>query len=246
MSDQQESKHHGRWRAGASVLDERTVVPRVLARGINRLPKDVVLLSQRSRLVEATAHRVAEKGYVNTTVADIISHAGVSRTTFYQQFEDKEACFLFCYNRLSRSHLDLMAEAFQSQLSAPRKLVLALRVYLERLADDGVYSTAFFAEASSVGGQIEAARDARRAEVIDYLQAWYREAILERPTPTNSIPPAVFELVLDGASAYLVRLVRARQTESLPERTAELAFFFFSALGLHDWAQAAMQDDKFD
>lgn len=244
MSDQQEPKHSARWRSGSSFSDENIVVPRVLARGANSLPKDVVVLSQRSRLIEATAHCVAEKGYASTTVADIIGHAGVSRTTFYQQFKDKEDCFLFCYNHLSRSHLDLMAEAFQSPVSAPRQLMLALGAYLERLAEDGVYSAAFFAEATRVGGQVEHARNQRRAEVAHYLQNWYRTAI-EDQRREAALPPLMFELALDGASAHLVRLVRAGQSKSLPGQLPELAFFFFSSFGLHDWAQAALQGAAF-
>ena len=41
---------------------------------------------------------VAAKGYAATTVADLTREAGVSRTTFYELFEDKEACFLAAYD----------------------------------------------------------------------------------------------------------------------------------------------------
>ena len=36
----------------------------------------------------------AIKGYAPTTVADVVGIARVSRQTFYEQFESKEACFL--------------------------------------------------------------------------------------------------------------------------------------------------------
>ena len=44
------------------------------------------------------AQVVAEKGYPATTVADVVERAGVSRRTFYEQFQDKEACFLAAYD----------------------------------------------------------------------------------------------------------------------------------------------------
>ena len=44
------------------------------------------------------AQVVAEKGYAATTVADVVERAGVSRRTFYEQFADKEACFLAAYD----------------------------------------------------------------------------------------------------------------------------------------------------
>ena len=53
--------------------------------------------SQRERLLAAMADAVAEKGYANTAVADVLTRAGVSRATFYAQFRDKEECFCAAY-----------------------------------------------------------------------------------------------------------------------------------------------------
>lgn len=50
--------------------------------------------NQRERLFAAMVATVAEKGYEATTVADLVKLSGVSRSAFYHQFEDKEACFL--------------------------------------------------------------------------------------------------------------------------------------------------------
>ena len=56
-------------------------------------PADVEL-NHRERLYGAMVAVSAEKGYAETTVSDLIRVAGVSRTTFYKYFGDKEACFL--------------------------------------------------------------------------------------------------------------------------------------------------------
>lgn len=42
---------------------------------------------------------MASKGYVDTSVADVIKVAGVSRQTFYQMFDSKQDCFLAAYSR---------------------------------------------------------------------------------------------------------------------------------------------------
>lgn len=47
---------------------------------------------QRSRLLAAAATTVDEQGYARTTVARITQRARVSRRTFYEQFDDREAC----------------------------------------------------------------------------------------------------------------------------------------------------------
>ncbi len=47
---------------------------------------------QRSRLLSAAAAVVSEEGYAHTTVAHITERARVSRRTFYDLFENREAC----------------------------------------------------------------------------------------------------------------------------------------------------------
>src|SRR2546430_485761 len=74
--------------------------------------------SQRGRLVEAMAQVVAEKGYPATTVADVVERAGVSRRTFYEQFADKEACFLAAYDVGLSAVLGRIREAVEVRLHA--------------------------------------------------------------------------------------------------------------------------------
>jgi AcrR family transcriptional regulator len=42
---------------------------------------------------------VNDVGYRSLTVQDVLGRAGVSRPTFYEQFEDKENCFLAAFDR---------------------------------------------------------------------------------------------------------------------------------------------------
>jgi len=50
--------------------------------------------SQRERLLNGMARAVAKRGYAQATVAQAIAQAGVSRSTFYEHFADREECFL--------------------------------------------------------------------------------------------------------------------------------------------------------
>jgi AcrR family transcriptional regulator len=49
---------------------------------------------QRSRILGALVQVAGEVGAANVTVAHIVARAGISRRTFYEQFEDREACLL--------------------------------------------------------------------------------------------------------------------------------------------------------
>lgn len=53
--------------------------------------------SRRQAILEAMVQVVGSKGYVATSVADVLERAGASRTTFYKNFADKQACFLIAY-----------------------------------------------------------------------------------------------------------------------------------------------------
>jgi AcrR family transcriptional regulator len=57
------------------------------------VPTDIGERSQRQRIVEAMVECCAEKTYAATTIADIVSQASVSRTTFYKRFDGKRECF---------------------------------------------------------------------------------------------------------------------------------------------------------
>ena len=48
----------------------------------------------RRRLLDGLAASIRERGYRDTTVADIVRHARTSKRTFYGQFSSKEECFV--------------------------------------------------------------------------------------------------------------------------------------------------------
>ena len=82
-----------------------------LPRGRHGLSREEVVRSQRARLQRAMAEVMAEKGYVGTSVADVLRAARVSRETFYQQFSSKEDCFMSAYERGVESLVSGMSEA---------------------------------------------------------------------------------------------------------------------------------------
>jgi AcrR family transcriptional regulator len=53
---------------------------------------------------------VAERGYVDTRVRDVLEHAGVSRRTFYEHFANREECFFAAYNAVRDDVLVVLAD----------------------------------------------------------------------------------------------------------------------------------------
>jgi AcrR family transcriptional regulator len=71
---------------------------RRLPHGPHGMGRDAVARHQRARLFGAMIEAVHRQGYKATTVAHVIALAGVSRRAFYEQFANKEDCFLGTYD----------------------------------------------------------------------------------------------------------------------------------------------------
>ena len=61
------------------------------------------------------AQAVAAKGYADTTIADIVREASVSRRTFYEHFSSKAECLVALYEAASHNALKVLREAIDPQ-----------------------------------------------------------------------------------------------------------------------------------
>src|SRR3954468_9016108 len=76
-----------------------------LPKGPHSLSREEVQSSQRQRMLDAVLDVVGEHGYAGATVADITTAAGISRTTFYEQFRNKQEAFLTAYDEFGEHFL---------------------------------------------------------------------------------------------------------------------------------------------
>ena len=81
----------------------------------------MIARSQRERLLEAAVRVVAEKGYAATTVANLTREAGISRTTFYAMFDDKEDCFLAAYDGIADALVRRISAAYEAEEGWPSR-----------------------------------------------------------------------------------------------------------------------------
>ncbi|HZD68364.1 MAG TPA: TetR/AcrR family transcriptional regulator [Actinomycetes bacterium] len=206
--------------------------PRVsLPRGPHGLPRDVVERSQRSRLELALVDVVAEKGYVATTVADIIAAAGVSRTTFYQQFKDKEDCFLHAYRRGADAQFRKVVEAVESATDPLEQLRGNLRAYLGALVDYPACARAFLLELAAAGPRALAIKDEieqRYVELFRRLHAGFRERNPGLPEP----PVEVLRAAVAAVDDMVVRRIREGRLADLAELEPIATYVELSLFGL--------------
>jgi len=195
-----------------------------LPSGRHRLTREAVEESQRGRLLFATAQVVAEKGYSAATVSDIVDRASVSRSTFYEQFRDKEACFVEAFNFGVEFVLGKMRAAWEALAEDGdwRAHVRSdLKTFLQTLASEPAFARAVHIEVLAAG---PAALD-RRAEIFALFTARTRRihelARAQQPS-LPELPDEVFKLHTGGMDELIREQLRTRGPEALPELTDPL------------------------
>jgi AcrR family transcriptional regulator len=120
--------------------------------------------TQRAKILEAMVRAVAEKGYAAATVSDAVRLARVSRGTFYELFDSKDACLAAAY-RLGNDVLEqVVREAVLDAADWRDELRLGLRAYLHTLDEEPLFARVYLLEWQPVAEEREAAvwRFARR------------------------------------------------------------------------------------
>lgn len=107
--------------------------------------------SHRDRLLAAMAEAIREQDFEHTTVADVVARARTSRRTFYQHFEDREACYLALYELLNEQMLLVVAEAASGEAPWHERLAQGLAAYLGLLADEPELTRSALRELPNVG-----------------------------------------------------------------------------------------------
>jgi AcrR family transcriptional regulator len=180
-------------------------------------PQDVAG-AQRERILVATLSCVAARGYSSTTVSEIVALAAVSRSTFYAQFLDKEACFIAAH-RYAMSHLIARMNAAASELPDTTwkdRLRSDLTTYLNTLADEPSLARTLHLEVLAAGPR---ALD-HRAEMLGLLASQTAEGrALARSFDRSltELPPAAFALYAGGLDELIRDRLRTGSAESLRE-----------------------------
>ncbi len=200
-----------------------------LPHGRHDLSRDAVLASQRGRMLEAMAAAVSANGYVETTVADVIAGAGVSRRTFYEHFADKEECFLVAFDTGIGYLLSEITRATRGIDDWEQRLRAGIRTLLAVMAADPAFSRIGTIEIMAAG---PAALE-RRTEMMRVFARQYRRLHddARRADPTvRELDKRIFAALAGGVIEMVVVYVAAGRTAKLRELEPVLMQFLTAAL----------------
>jgi len=85
-----------------------------LPHGPHRLDRKQVVRHQRARIYGAMVEAVGSNGYLETSVKQVVALAGVSRRSFYEQFANKEECFLATFDLLAGRGVKQISKAYMT------------------------------------------------------------------------------------------------------------------------------------
>jgi len=203
-----------------------------LPRGPHRLDRGEVAHHQRIRMHGAMVEAVATNGYERTSVKQVIALAGVSRRAFYEQFANKEACFLATFDLIATRGIRRIGSAYRA---AGGDLEERMR-------------TGFAAYTAEIDANAKCAHlvivDAQSAGPAGLLRLRRTTATFERlfsksflyASDTDPLPLPVVRAIVGGLRRATYLCLRDWRTKELIDMTGELlqwALLFQSPAARH-------------
>jgi AcrR family transcriptional regulator len=200
---------------------ERAMQPyRPLPRGRHGLPRETVTESQRTRIIDSMVSAVADRGYGETRVVDVVERAGVSRATFYDLFDDLEDCFLATYDYVSARVLETATAAFNERPGAvwPQRVRAATAAVLELYAswpEAARFATVGVLAAGPKALLRRGATIRRLAELVD----------AGRDELGVGLPDGVSLAIMGGVQELLLAELISGDASDLPSRVPEIVYW---------------------
>jgi AcrR family transcriptional regulator len=153
---------------------------------------------------------VSEHGYEATTIAHVVGLSGVSRTAFYKQFANKEACYLAALDEIAGLVLAAVAEPWRRDSTNEGRLRATLEAMAELVTTEEAAARVYFMD-SYVAGPDAVDRVDRTTTAI--------EAMVEQGLPDEperaAIPPLVVRAIIGGIHQVVLTRLRRGETQEL-------------------------------
>ena len=209
-----------------------------LPSGRNDLPRQVIVKSQRERIVDATAAIVAEKGLAALTIPEIARRANVSHQTFYAIYASKDEAFLGAQKIGMHQALGVAVEAYEAQAGDwPRAVAAGVRALIDFLASEPAHAHLTLVDTFAACPQAIEIRDAGMHAFSAYLGPGY-----ELTAAAASVPAVAAEAIAGGIWQVLYEYIDNDCLEELPGTAAQLAYLALTPfLGPERAAEVARQ-----
>jgi AcrR family transcriptional regulator len=108
----------------------------------------------RRRLLDGLAESIAERGYRETTIADIVRHARTSKRTFYQEFNEKEECFIELLRTANEETIAQIKAAVDPEAFWQDQIRQAIEAYVDAIRSRPAVTLSWIRELPGLGAAV--------------------------------------------------------------------------------------------
>jgi AcrR family transcriptional regulator len=188
-----------------------------LPRGRHRLPREVTAQHQRDRLIAGVATAVAEHGYGRLTVEHVIGVAGVSRSTFYENFENKEEAILVAHEAIFERFLGIVFRACNAASEWPFKVKSVIEAALDFAAAEPAQAALLTLDALAANVEMTQQVLASTEHLAALLS--HGRTISEQ---AGDLPELTEKSVIGALTAIVSSRIANGEAEQLPELAPQL------------------------
>ncbi len=171
----------------------RPIFPR-LSSGPRKMEAERVARNQRGRLEGAMVEAVSRQGFHDTTLRELVSLAGVSKSTFYEHFESKRDCFFATFDDITLEVVRRVGDAFERPGDLRERVHAGVSTLFAVIADEQAAASLVTVESLTLGTAALPYREKVSAHF---------EALIRRAFDESSSPHRVTELTVRGIVAGL-------------------------------------------
>jgi AcrR family transcriptional regulator len=197
----------------------------VLPKGRGQGSPEQNALNQRARLQGAMVAAVARHGYAETTIAQLVSLAGVSRGTFYKHFADKEQCFLSTYDVIAALATERISRAYRAPEGWKARLKAGFGYFAEIVVIERDASHLVLVDALGAGHRVLEHRD----RLVSAFELMFEQSFNDAPTEAQ-VTETTIQAIVTGIRRVAYRRLLRGEPETLAELTDDLLNW---AIGYH-------------
>jgi len=140
----------------------------------------------RRRLLDGLADSIAERGYRETTIADIVRHARTSKRTFYREFSGKEECFIELLRTANEEMIAQIKSAVDPEAFWQDQIRQAIDAYVDSIESRPAVTLSWIRELPALGAAVRSVQRQGIVQLTEMLEVITSDAGFRRA----GIPPA--------------------------------------------------------
>jgi AcrR family transcriptional regulator len=194
-----------------SPTSTQPIFPR-LSSGPRKMEAEAVARHQRGRLQGAMVEAVARRGFGETTLRELVSLAGVSKSTFYEHFKDKQDCFMATFDDVILEIDRRVGDAFDEPGDLRTKLLAGVGAVMDVVAEEQAAASLVVVDSLTLG----AAAVAHRERAAELFERQISELFDRSPSPRAKLAPLTVRGIVSGIRNCIYRHLRAGNGDELP------------------------------